>query len=68
MDPLDEEELSATISREKASAAGLLAAALFFALAVGAFVVLNVFWPAAQIITKPKPDIPDSGLPKNTDK
>jgi hypothetical protein len=48
------------INREQASIAGLFAAILFFALAVGTFVALNVYWPVMQTITKPAPGIRDN--------
>jgi hypothetical protein len=63
MRPFDEETPPTTISREQASAAGLLAAILFFVLAVCLFIAVNAYWPAAQMIVKPSTNIHGSAAP-----
>ena len=60
-----DEELPPVVTREQASAAGLIAAFLFFGLAVGAFFILNAYWPAAKVITKVAPSADSHRLPQN---
>jgi hypothetical protein len=46
----ESEKTPPAVSREQASAAGLLAAILFFFLAVAGFVVVNRYWPAVRTV------------------
>lgn len=52
-----DEDLPPSVTPQEASGAGLIAAFLIFGLTLGAFFLLNAYWPAAKVITKAVPTI-----------
>ncbi len=51
-----EQEPQPAVSREQASAAGLIVVFLFFGLLAGSAILLNACWPAVQLVARTAPN------------